>query len=211
MKKIVGLLLILTLLFSTVYVAFAKQDNGKRNNATSQANLEGQSTATQQGNGKQNIKNQKAEAKAEKKTEKKAEKKQEQKTVKQTFKINGSPVIKYGKYKLPIRPITQGLGAVLTFNKETAVLTVTKATTTIVIDFKNKTVTVNGVVDTNSGIFTASNSKKSTVLIKYIANKLGARVTVDGNKVITETPGSDDVNVATGSAIVVSGSAITAN
>ncbi|QHQ63178.1 hypothetical protein Ana3638_22360 [Anaerocolumna sedimenticola] len=110
---------------------------------------------------------------------------------KQNFKISASPVIKYGKYKLPIKPVTQGMGAAVDFNKDTAVLTVTKGTTVIVINFEDKTVMVNGAADTNSGIFTAKNDKKMTVLIKYIANKLGVRVNVKGDDVATEIPGLD--------------------
>ena len=113
------------------------------------------------------------------------------KAKKQSFKINGSPVIKYGRYKLPISPITKGMGATVTFDKATAVLTVVKDSTTIVIDFKNKTVTVNGAADTESGIFTVNNSNKMTVLIKYIAEVLGVRAYCDDDKVIVEVPGLD--------------------
>lgn len=172
------------------------------------------SETSQQLNKKQLKSEQKAEkqaAKAEQKAAKAEQKqqqvaiKQAQKTVKQTFKINGSAVIKYGKYKLPIRPITKGLGAKLQFDKGTGVLTVSKDNTTIVIDFVNKTVTVNGVQDKDASIFTAINSKKTTVLIKYIANELGMRVKVDDNKIVTETPGSDasTATPATGSAITL--------
>lgn len=108
---------------------------------------------------------------------------------KQSFKIDGAPVIKYNKYKLPIKAITQGMRATVNYTKP--VLTVTKGTVTIVINFEAKTVTVNGLADTNSGIFNTTNSKKSIVLVKYIANKLGVRTTMDGNKVITVTPGLD--------------------
>jgi hypothetical protein len=83
------------------------------------------------------------------------------------------------------------MGATVDFNKDTAVLTVTKGTTTIVINFKDKTVTVNGEADTNSGIFTAKNDKKTTVLIKYIANKLGVRINIKGDDITTTIPGLD--------------------
>ena len=113
------------------------------------------------------------------------------KVTKQEFKLSKSPVIKYGRYKLPLRPITKGMGATVTFDKATAVLTVVKDTNTIVIDFKNKTVLVNGVADIKSGLFTAKNNKKMNVLIKYIANVLGVRVCVDKDKVIVEVPELD--------------------
>lgn len=104
------------------------------------------------------------------------------------FKIKSSKVIKYGRYLLPIDPITKGMGATVTYDNATALLTVQKDTTTLIIDFKNKKATLNGVEDTKSGIFNSKNSKKRTVLIKYIANALGVRVKVDKDKVKIENP-----------------------
>lgn len=130
------------------------------------------------------------------------------KAKKQTFKINGSPVIKYGRYKLPISPVTKGMGATVAFDKATAVLTVTKGTNTIVIDFKGQTVTVNGAAVTDSGIFKAKNNKKMTVLIKYIAKVLGVRADVDGEKVVVEVPGLD---LPTGVAVTPVGTTVIAN
>jgi hypothetical protein len=106
----------------------------------------------------------------------------------QEYEYEDSKVIKYSRYLLPIDPITKGMGATVSYDKATAVLTVKKDTATLVIDFKNKKVTLNGVEDTKSGIFTAKNSKKRTVLIKYIANVLGVRVKVDDDKVKIERP-----------------------
>ncbi len=108
---------------------------------------------------------------------------------KQEFKLGGKPVFKHGKYKLPMAPVTKGMEATVKYDEKKAVLTVAKGTTKIVIDFINKTVTVNGVADTASGIFTASNDKKTIVLITYIAKVLGVRVDVDDDDVIVETPG----------------------
>lgn len=161
MKKIISLIITGTLLFTSASMAFAKSANSGKQN---------EQQITQQTTQQQN---QKIKAK------------------KQTFKINGSPVIKYGLYKLPISPVTKGMGATVAFDKTTAVLTVTKGTNTIVIDLKGKTVTVNGASVTNSGIFTAKNDKKMTVLIKYIANVLGVRADVDKEKVVVEVPGLD--------------------
>jgi hypothetical protein len=109
----------------------------------------------------------------------------------QEYEFEDSKVIKYSRYLLPIDPITKGMGATVTYDKITAVLTVKKDTNTLVIDFKNKKATMNGVEDTKSGIFTAKNSKKRTVLIKYIANALGVRVKVDDDKVKIEVPKLD--------------------
>jgi len=178
MKKILCFIMTATLLLSTTSVAFAKQ-----------------STAV--GQSKKHVTE-----------DQKAKKNVRIKEKKQSFKISASHVIKYGKYKLPISPITKGMGATVDFDKETAVLTVTKGTTTIVFNFKEKTVTVNGVVDTKSGLFKAKNNKKMTVLIKYIANKLGVRVKADGDNITTEIPGLD---LPTGITVTPVGSTVVAN
>ncbi len=127
---------------------------------------------------------------------------------KQSFKINGVPVITYGKYKIPINPIAKGMGATVSFDKTTGVLKIVKEATTIIIDFKNKTVTLNGVTDTASGIFKAKNDKKMTVLIKYIANALGVRVTIGKDNISVTVPGLD---YPTNVAVTTVGGTIVAN
>ncbi len=127
-------------------------------------------------------------AKPMKNQEKNHQKNEKNYTEDREYKYESSKVIKYGRYSLPIDPITKGMGATVTYDKTTAVLTVKKDTTTLIIDFKNKKVTLNGVEDTKSGIFTAKNDKKRTVLIKYIANALGVRVKVEKDKVKIEIP-----------------------
>lgn len=172
MKKIICFIMTAALILSSTSVALAKQGNAAKHNEKGK---------------KTQITLQQEKKTKVKETSKKQEKKSNGK--KQEFKINGSPVIKYGKIKMPIAPITKGMGATVKFDQETAVLTVTKGTITIVIDFKNKKVTVNGVEDTKSGIFTAKNEHKTTVLIKYIAKVLGIRVEVDEDEVVVEVPG----------------------
>ncbi len=182
MKKLLAILISLTLLLTSATTVFAYE--GHSNNQNAQINL---AYNDDKGHDK-NDKNLKAKN--------------------HTFKINGSPVIKYGRYKLPISPVTKGMGATVTFDKATAVLTVTKAPTTIVIDFDDKTVTVNGAAVTDSGIFTAKNSKKMKVLIKYIATTLGLRADVDGDKVTVEVPG---LNAPTNVAVTPIGGIAVAN
>lgn len=174
MKKILCIILSALLVFAPASTVFAKQ-SGKGHQG------QGQGQKTEQQSKEQNKKDQQSKEKQNVRVKEK----------KQSFKINGSPVIKYGRYKLPINPVIKGMGATVAFDKTTGVLTVTKNTITIVIDFKNKTVTVNGVADTKSGIFTASNSKKMTVLIGYIAKTLGCRAAVDDDDVIVTVPGLD--------------------
>ncbi|HKL80688.1 MAG TPA: stalk domain-containing protein [Mobilitalea sp.] len=170
MKKILSIILTAVLLLSSTSIAFANQNNeGKKSKYD----------ITYQLSKKQKDKKQKDKKHNDKKHQDK----------KKEFKINGAPVIKYGRYKLPLSPIIKGMGATVTFDKETGILTVIKDITTLVIDFKNKTVTINGVADTTSSIFSTSNSKKTTVLIKYIAQILGVRVDFKKDKVSVEIPG----------------------
>lgn len=178
MKKILCFVLAASLMLTPTSIAFAKP--GK-------SNQHGKKHTTQQ-----TIKNEKCKVKVKK----------------LSFKISGSPVIKYGRYKLPINPITKGMGATVNFDKATGVLTVAKDTITLVINFSKKTVTVNGVEDANSGIFKAKNDKKMTVLIKYIANVLGVRVSVGKGEIIVEIEGLD---YPTNVTVTPVGSAVVAN
>ena len=105
---------------------------------------------------------------------------------KKDYKFNDKKSIKTGNYTIPYEAIVEGMGATITYDKKAAVLTVVKDAATIVIDFKNKTVAVNGVADTASGIFKASNSKKNSVLTQYIAKRLGVSVTCGKDKVTVD-------------------------
>ncbi len=110
---------------------------------------------------------------------------------KQEFKIKKSPVIKHGRYKLPVTPVTKGMGATVIYDKDKDVITVIKDDVTIVLDLRNETVTVNGVADTKNGIFGKKKNNGMTVLIKYIASILGNRVEFDDDEIIVEVPGLD--------------------
>lgn len=172
MKKVICLIILATLLFTSTETAFAKKKNAENHNHHKYTSY------------------------------------QKYKETNKKFKIKDSPVIKYGKYKLPIHPVTKGMDATVTYDKGAAVLTIVKGTTTIIINFKNETVTVNGVVDTGSDIFTAKNSKKMTVLIKYIAYLLGDRVDFDDDDIIVVVPG---LNQPTNVTLTPVGTAVVAN
>ncbi|HKL99060.1 MAG TPA: stalk domain-containing protein [Mobilitalea sp.] len=174
MKKLLSIILTAVLLLSSTSLAFAHYDEGR---------ISKYDTTYQQSKKQKEKKHQDKKIKVKKIKDKKIKDK------KKEFKLKGSPIIKFGRYKLPISPINKGMGATVTYDKETEILTVIKDTTTLVIDFKNKMVTINGVEDTTSGIFSASNSKKTTVLIKYIARILGVRVDIKKDKITVETPG----------------------
>ena len=55
-----------------------------------------------------------------------------------------APVIKYNRLLLPIRAITNALGAEVKWDASTHIATITKGDTVIVLDFDKKTATVNG-------------------------------------------------------------------
>lgn len=192
MRKLICVLLTAALVLTPATTAFAKNSNHSHNDRQVQQKQEQDQDQDQDQNQKQNQKHLKENVKEKK----------------QSFKIDGSPVIKYERYKIPLSPITKGMGATAKFDKATAVLTIAKDNTTIVIDFKNKTVTVNGVADTASGLFAAKNDKKVTVLIKYIADKLGVRVTIGKDKITTTIPGLD---YPTGLAVTAVGGTVVAN
>lgn len=181
MKKILSLLITITLLFTSVSAVFAKSNGQAKSNGKVKQQI------------MQKLKQQ--------------EKKNEKET-KQTFKINGSPVIKYGRYKLPLAPVIKGMGATVTFDRDTAILTIVKGTDTIIINFKDKTVTVNGVADTASGIFDAKSNNGMTVLVKYIAKILGIRAGGDDDEITVEVPG---LNKPTDIALTPAGSNIKPN
>lgn len=106
-----------------------------------------------------------------------------------SFKIN-EPVIKYGKFKLPLGLVEKGMGADIAYKN--GVISISKGNIIIEIDLYNKKVyvTTNSirVEDTNSSIFTSHNKKKMTVLINYIAAKLGIRTHINGDDVVITEP-----------------------
>jgi len=173
-KKILCFTIALSLIASSSSVAFAKQGHSNGGNKHQQ----NEQYSEQQDTNQQATVDEVSDSQSDNNNHNK-----------QSFKINGSSVIKYGKYILPIRPITKGMGATVDFNNKTGVLTVTKDSIVIVINFIDKTVTVNGVPDTTSKIFTVKNNRKSTVLIKYIAEKLGVRVTTGKDDITVEVAG----------------------
>ncbi|TAH73761.1 MAG: hypothetical protein EWM47_02550 [Anaerolineaceae bacterium] len=166
MKKILVIILTAVLSFSFITPAYADRDDKGKNDKHHQE--------------KQNIKK---NSKQKKDKQKKAKK---YKAKKVEFNIKKSPVIKNGRYKLPINPVTKGMGADVDYKD--GILTVTKDDITIVINFKNETVAINGVIDTSSGLFKPKNNNGMTVLIKYIAQILDIRVDVDDDEIEVELP-----------------------
>ncbi len=108
-----------------------------------------------------------------------------------TYSASKSPTIKYGSYKIPTSPFTEGMGASTKYDKKKKVFSVNRGNIAIDIYLKDKKVYVNGAPDPYSGIFTAKDSKKSKALIMYIANILGVQITFQEDNVTVVTPGLD--------------------
>ena len=201
MKRILCMIITVVLIFTTTDTALAKKhrDDNKKNDKNYEQNDDSNDDEQEYKNDDSNDDEQEY-------------KNYDSKDDKQEFKIDDSPVIKYGRYKLPIGPITKGMGATVAFDKDTAVLTVVKDTTRIVISFKEKTVYVNGIKDDNSGIFTAKENKKMTVLIKYIAGKLGFQCDVDDDEIVIDVPGQvNGLDVPTNVTVMPVGATVLAN
>lgn len=127
--------------------------------------------------------NQQKHKKDKKDKDKKAKK---YKPKKVEFKIKKSKVIKHGRYKLPVNPVTKGMGAEVDYKD--GILTVTKDDITIVINFKNETVAINGIIDHSSGLFKSKKNNGMTVLIKYIAKIFDIGVDIDDDEIEVELP-----------------------
>jgi hypothetical protein len=113
------------------------------------------------------------------------------KATKKHFTTKKQPVIKYGRYKLPINPVEKGMGASVDYNDKKSVIIVAKGNIEIVIDFKNEVVTINGNLDTNTDIFDKKNENNMFVLIQYVAEILGMKTDCDEDEIIVEDPGLD--------------------
>lgn len=71
------------------------------------------------------------------------------------FKFDTPPVIKGGRTLIPVRAITEGFGAELTYDKESQQVTITKGDTVIELTLGSMTAVVNGqevLMDTKAGI-----------------------------------------------------------
>ncbi len=127
---------------------------------------------------------------------------------KSSYRYDYGTCIKYGRNKLSLSVITKGMGAKAEYSKKKSVLTVSKDSSTIVIDFKNKTVTVNSIADPASGIFEAGNDKKMKAVIQYVAKVLGIEVSCSKDKVTVAVPKLD---APTGVKVKAVGGTIVAN
>lgn len=172
-KKIICFIVTLSLVLTFSTSALAKSNNaGKKNNKKTESVSKEKSKKAKKNNSKKKV-NKKYEAKSNEIKLSEKEKTESIITTDSNFKMNGSPVFKYEKFQLPLAPIVKGTGAKVSFNEETAVLTITKDDNTVEINFKDKEVKVNGILVVNPIIFAPKNNNGMTVLTKYICEELG--------------------------------------
>jgi hypothetical protein len=90
-------------------------------------------------------------------------------------KFDVPPVIKEGRTLIPVRAITEGLGAKVEWDAETSTITITKGDAVIVLVLGSNEVYVNGdlvIIDVPAGLI----NNRTFVPIRFIAQTLGEKV-----------------------------------
>jgi hypothetical protein len=95
------------------------------------------------------------------------------------IKFDAPPYIKGGKTIVPIRAITEELGAEVVWDENTQSVTVTKDGVVVVITMGSSTATVNGV-ETDMGASAAANCGRSFIPLRFLAETFGLEVDWDG-------------------------------
>jgi len=93
-------------------------------------------------------------------------------------KFDTPPVIKEGRTLIPVRAITEAMGAAVTWNSEEKLVTIVKDDQTIVFDLLNNITYVNGVeatIDVPAGVM----NNRTMVPLRFIAENLGLKVVWD--------------------------------
>lgn len=94
------------------------------------------------------------------------------------FKFDTPPVIKGGRTLVPVRAITEGFGAALSYDQESQTVTITKGETTIELTLGSTTAIVNGkevIMDTKAGI----TNSRTYVPLRFIMETLKLNVEWD--------------------------------
>jgi len=104
-----------------------------------------------------------------------------------------APVIEMGTTLVPVRFISEALGAIIKYDPVTKNVTISSAANTVVIKIGSKTATVNGVAKTMSQAPTGLNGR-TMVPMRFISEQLGAVVSYGSNtvqvKYFTNTKGT---------------------
>lgn len=94
------------------------------------------------------------------------------------LKFDLPPVIKQGRTLIPVRAITQGLGAELEWDSESQTVTITKGDKTIILKIGSNEATVNGQVVTIE-MPASLISNRTFVPVRFISEILGEEVNLD--------------------------------
>jgi len=108
------------------------------------------------------------------------------------IKFDTPPVIKYGRTLLPLRAISEGMGAEVDYIAETNSVVIVKDGVEIIFSLSDNKVLINGVetaVDVNGEIL----NNRTMVPLRFIAETLGIKVQYDpDNKIIEIDTDTDD-------------------
>lgn len=107
----------------------------------------------------------------------------------------GSQVIKHDKILIPVKPIINGLGAQLAWNERTKIATITKGDIKIVINLKEKVITVNGREVKPNILIKSKNKNKSIALFKFIAEVLGRKTDTDYDDYVAIIDDEDIISI----------------
>lgn len=102
----------------------------------------------------------------------------------QTFLVSKLTILKYGKYKIPLEVIEDGMNAEVDLDRVDGILTIVgEDDTEIEIDFEEEIISVDGDEDNDTSIFKAKNSKKMRALLYYLADQLGYDIEYSTKKI----------------------------
>lgn len=107
-----------------------------------------------------------------------------------SFKFDTPPVIKGNRTLIPVRAITEGLGAQVTWDPETEQVTIVKEQTTITLTLGNNTAIVNGeevTLDTKAGIM----NNRTYVPMRFIMETFKLNVDYDDGTIEVDDPTDD--------------------
>ncbi len=111
---------------------------------------------------------------------------------KMNMKFDTPPVIKEGRTLIPVRAITEGFGAVVDWNKEDKIVTITKGDLEIVFQLNDGKVFVNdeeSEIDVPAQIM----NSRTIVPLRFIVEKLGLKIDYDQETGIVEIDDEEDV------------------
>lgn len=94
------------------------------------------------------------------------------------LKFDVPPVIKEGRMLIPVRAVTEGMGAAVVWNQEEQSVTISKDGTEIVIKLGEGTAMVNGA-QTELGVTAQTFNNRTFVPLRFIAESLGLSVDWD--------------------------------